>query len=73
MRHANITRWVILVMALSCVCGYSFGQTPNKLSSPTAANKGVMTRDVTGAWQGEENNGFRDLFGLPATALERNG
>ena len=36
MRHANITRWVILVMALSCVCGYSFGQTPNKLSSPTA-------------------------------------
>ena len=36
MRHANITRWVILVMSLSCVCGYSFGQTPNKLSSPTA-------------------------------------
>jgi hypothetical protein len=36
MRHANITRWVILVMALSSVCGYSFGQTPNKLSSPTA-------------------------------------
>jgi len=36
MRHANITRWVILVIALSCVCGYSFGQTPNKLSSATA-------------------------------------
>jgi hypothetical protein len=36
MRHANNTRWVILVIALSCVCGYSSGQTPNKLSSPTA-------------------------------------
>jgi hypothetical protein len=36
MRHTTGARWVILVIALSCVCGYSLGQTPNKLSSATA-------------------------------------
>jgi hypothetical protein len=36
MRHTTRARWVILVIALSCACGYSLGQTPSELSSATA-------------------------------------